>query len=187
MKYLYVGLGNVGAEYENTRHNIGFNIVDALAQKHEASFSLDRHAYHAEFKIKGRVIHLLKPTTYMNLSGKAYKYWLDKLSIPIEQSLIIVDELAIDFGKIRIRQNGSAGGHNGLKHIEETLGNSNYPRLRFGIGNQYEKGRQVDYVLGKWNSEETTHLAERVVLCTKALEEFPFIGLSGIMNTYNGK
>ncbi len=184
-KFLIIGLGNIGPEYAHTRHNIGFDVLDHLAATKEFSFNTERYADKAEFKIKGRIIHLIKPNTYMNLSGKAMKYWIDKLQIPIENSLVIVDDLAIDFGRIRIKKNGSDGGHNGLKSIQEEMKTQNYPRLRFGIGSEYSKGQQIDYVLGKWRAEEQEVLRERIDTCAKAIIDFPLIGIDKLMNAYN--
>ncbi|MDR2964119.1 MAG: aminoacyl-tRNA hydrolase [Bacteroidales bacterium] len=178
MKYLIVGLGNIGEEYENTRHNIGFKVVDALAKAHNATFRLDRHAFVAEFSYKSRTIILIKPTTYMNLSGKALHYWAQKEKVPIENVLVVVDDLALPFETLRMKGKGSDGGHNGLKHIQATLGHQNYARLRFGVGNNFSKGQQIDFVLGEWNRSEEEQLpalihktAEAVLLfCTQALE-----------------
>lgn len=187
-KFIYFGLGNIGSEYAHTRHNIGFDILDKLVATFEdASFKPDRYADKAEIKIKGRQIILIKPTTYMNLSGKAVKYWLHQTKIPIENSIVLLDDLSLEFGKIRIKKNGSDGGHNGLRSIQEELGHQNYPRLRFGIGNQFSKGAQVDYVLGKWNEEEQKILPARIDLSIEILKQFPFIGLDKVMNAYNNK
>src|SRR5690606_16865580 len=158
MKYLIVGLGNIGPEYELTRHNVGFLTLDRLADKQNVSWSSDRLAFTAEYKLKGRHIHLIKPTTYMNLSGRAVSYWLKTLKIPQENLLVIVDDVALPFGTLRMREKGSSAGHNGLKNIEEIMGGQNYPRLRFGIGDDFPKGRQVDYVLGRWSQKEITEL-----------------------------
>ena len=160
MKYLIAGLGNMGAEYDGTRHNIGFDVADALVKKFEASFSSDTHCNIARIKHKGRTLIVIKPTTYMNLSGKAVRYWLQKEGIPAENLLVVLDDLNLEFGKIRIRPKGSDGGHNGLKNIDEMLGNNNYARLRIGIGSNFSKGRQVDFVLGKWTGEEADKLGE---------------------------
>jgi peptidyl-tRNA hydrolase, PTH1 family len=185
MKYLIIGLGNIGAEYADTRHNIGFMVVDRLAKKFETKFESGRHAFVAEIKHKGKSITLIKPTTYMNLSGKAVNYWLKELKIPIENSLTVVDELAIDFGKIRLRSNGSSAGHNGLKDIEATLATQNYPRLRFGIGNNYPKGRQVDYVLSKFGFEEQKDLEILIDTATDAILTFCTSGITTAMNQFN--
>jgi PTH1 family peptidyl-tRNA hydrolase len=184
-KFLIVGLGNIGEEYKNTRHNIGFSILDFLADEAGVSFQSSRLADVAELKHKGKTLFLIKPTTYMNLSGKAYNYWLQAEKIEIHQSLVLVDELALPFGKIRIGPKGSDGGHNGLKSIQETLGTTNYPRLRFGISNTFNKGNQSNYVLGKWNEEEQKALPERLKLCSEAIKAFSFIGLERCMNQFN--
>lgn len=184
-KFLIVGLGNIGAEYAHTRHNIGFDVVDALAAKHEVSFRTDRLADVAEAKIKGKSMVIIKPSTYMNLSGKAVKYWMDKEKIPVEQVFIILDELALPIEKSRIRGAGSDGGHNGLKSIQEQLGTSAYPRLRFGIGNNYPKGRQVEYVLGKWNPEEIPLITQKIRQTIPIIESFVLAGLANTMNHFN--
>lgn len=185
MKYLIIGLGNIGDEYANTRHNIGFDIADELAKNHNASFETHRHADYAHLSIKGRQLHIIKPNTYMNLSGKAVRYWMNELEIKVDSIFVLVDDLAIDFGKLRIRGNGSDAGHNGLKNINELLQTQNYPRLRFGIGNNYPKGRQVDYVLGKFNNEEQKFLPELIVKSVKSIESFALRGLANTMNEFN--
>lgn len=185
MKYLIIGLGNIGDEYAHTRHNIGFDILDNFAHKHQLVFAPDRYADYAKASIKGKQFHLIKPTTYMNLSGKAMRYWLEHLKIPVEQSLVLVDDLAIDFGKIRIRKNGSDAGHNGLKNIQELLQTQNYPRLRFGIGNNFPKGRQVEYVLGKWATDEQLALDPLITHAVNAIESFAFVGIDRTMNLFN--
>jgi PTH1 family peptidyl-tRNA hydrolase len=182
MKYLIIGLGNIGDEYANTRHNIGFDIADELAKNHNASFETQRHADYAHLSIKGRQLHIIKPNTYMNLSGKAVRYWMNELEIKVDSIFVLVDDLAIDFGKLRIRGNGSDAGHNGLKNINELLQTQNYPRLRFGIGNNYPKGRQVDYVLGKFNNEEQKFLPELIDKSVKSIESFALRGLANTMN-----
>ncbi len=187
MKYLIVGLGNIGSEYVDTRHNIGFKILDELAESSGIFFSHERYANRAEYKFKGRTYVLIKPTTYMNLSGKALRYWLQQEKLTPQQALVITDDINLPFGKIRIRAKGSSGGHNGLKHIEEVLGNNLYPRLRFGVGDDFYKGNQVDYVLGKWNKQEETTLPERMDLCVEAIRSFGTIGLERTMNTFNAK
>ena len=164
MKYLVAGLGNIGSDYENTRHNVGFDVMDVLAKEFGVSFTFDNQAFVAEFKHKGRTFVLIKPTTYMNLSGKAVRYWLNKHTIPKENLLVVVDDLALPFGKQRLRPNGSNGGHNGLKHIDETLGDNNYVRLRIGIGNEFGKGKQVDYVLGRFFEEEVPVVKKAIEL-----------------------
>ena len=157
-KFLLVGLGNIGEEYENTRHNIGFKVLDACAKSWQCAWELSKLAFYTQTSYKGKQIHLIKPTTYMNLSGKAVKHWMQELKIPVENIIVIVDDLAIDFAKIRIKTKGSAGGHNGLTSIEETLGSQVYPRLRCGIGSDFHKGQQVKYVLGDWKKEEENEL-----------------------------
>lgn len=185
MKYLIVGLGNIGTDYHHTRHNIGFDVADAFAAKHGALFRSDRLADVAEIKWKGRILVVIKPTTYMNLSGKAVKYWMDKEKIPAENMLVIVDELALPLEVIRLRPGGSDAGHNGLKSIQETIGTNQYPRLRFGIGNDFPKGRQVDYVLGRWTAKEEPVVQQKIDKCTEAIESFASIGLQRSMNNYN--
>ena len=185
MKYLIIGLGNIGDEYANTRHNIGFDIADELAKNHDACFETHRHADYAHLSIKGRQLHIIKPNTYMNLSGKAVRYWMNELEIKVDSIFVLVDDLAIDFGKLRIRGNGSDAGHNGLKNINELLQTQNYPRLRFGIGNNYPKGRQVDYVLGKFNNEEQKFLPELIDKSVKSIESFALKGLANTMNEFN--
>lgn len=185
MKYLVAGLGNIGEEYTETRHNVGFKIVEALAEDAGASFILDRLSHHATFRLKGKSIHLIKPTTYMNLSGKAVKYWLDKLEIPKENLLVVIDDIALPFGEVRIRAKGSDGNHNGLTSVEEVLQTNQYPRLRFGIGGNFSKGHQVNYVLGIWNEEERKLLKSKIELAKEAIKGFALIGLERTMNTYN--
>lgn len=187
MKYLIVGLGNIGAEYAETRHNIGFKVLDALAKASNISFSEARHAYRAELKSRGRTFILIKPTTYMNLSGKAVAYWMQQEKIQLDHLLVICDDLALPFGKIRIRQKGSDGGHNGLKNIAASISTSDFARLRFGIGNEFLRGQQVDYVLGEWTAEEKTTIDERIDLCCQAVLQLPFVGVTGIMNQFNCK
>jgi peptidyl-tRNA hydrolase, PTH1 family len=185
MKYLIAGLGNIGIEYELTRHNIGFLVLDRLADVNKVSFSLTRHAEKAEIKYKGRQLHLLKPTTYMNLSGKAIAYWLKELAIPKENLLVIVDDIALPFGSLRMRSKGSAAGHNGLKNIEEVLGSQEYPRLRFGIGNDYPKGQQVNYVLSNFKQEEFKALPELMDKASEMILSFCTQGLDRTMNHHN--
>lgn len=187
MKYLIVGLGNIGPEYAETRHNIGFMVLDYLAKKFDAQFDTGRHSFVAEIKTKGRTFVLVKPTTYMNLSGKAVGHWLSSLKLPAEQMMVITDDIAIPFGKIRIRTKGSAGGHNGLKHIEQTLGHNNYPRLRFGVGDTFHKGKQVDYVLSKFTEDEQIDLQTLIEKAADAVVSFGTIGLERTMNQYNTK
>ena len=187
MKYLIVGLGNIGEEYSNTRHNIGFIVLDALAKASNLIFTEQRYGSVSEYKFKGRKYILLKPNTYMNLSGKAVNYWLQKEKIPIEHLLVIVDDLALPFGKIRIKEKGGAGGHNGLTHINDTLGTQKYARLRFGIGDEFAKGKQVNYVLGKWSSEEKEKLKNRIEIALESIKSFGSIGISRTMNFFNNK
>ena len=186
-KFLIIGLGNIGDEYAETRHNIGFKIADKLALDAAVKFNADRYADVAEFKHKGKQIILIKPNTYMNLSGKAVNYWMQAEKIELEHTMVLVDELALPFGKIRIGPKGSDGGHNGLKSIQETLNTTAYPRLRFGIHNEFNKGSQVNYVLGEWNEEEKKTLNDRIKLAADAVKAFTFIGLSRCMNEYNTK
>lgn len=187
MKYLIVGLGNMGADYDHTRHNVGFEVVDALAREFEVTFKDDNLGDLAEFKHKSRTFILLKPSTFMNRSGKAVRYWLQKAKVKQENLLVIVDEVNLDFGVIRLRGKGSAGGHNGLKDIEEKLGNSNYARLRIGIGSDFPKGRQVDYVLSEWSEEQAAQLPEVLRHATGAVKAFGTIGLQRTMNEFNKK
>ena len=186
-KFLIVGLGNIGEKYTNTRHNIGFKIVDEVAEEHNVPFETDKLGDVASFRFKGRTFILLKPSTYMNLSGKSVKYWMQKENVDIDHILIVTDDLNIDFGTIRIKAKGSDGGHNGLKDIQEKLGTNKYPRFRFGVGADYAKGRQVDYVLGEWNKEETSLLIERLQTSAKIITSFGTAGLANTMNTFNGK
>lgn len=186
-KFLIVGLGNIGLEYENTRHNVGFKILDYLAEQQEVTWKTERLGDLTEFRQKGRTFFLLKPNTYMNLSGKAVKYWMDKEKIPLENVLIVTDDLNLDFGSIRIKSRGSDGGHNGLKDIQEQLNTNKYPRFRFGIGNSFGKGRQVSYVLDQWSEEEESKLIERLETTSKAIISFGLAGINRTMNSYNGK
>ncbi len=186
-KYLIVGLGNIGAEYSNTRHNIGFKVLDFFAQKESISFETAKLGDIAQYKLKGRVFFLLKPNTYMNLSGKAVRYWMEKENISKENILIITDDLNLSFGTIRIKTKGSDGGHNGLKNIQLLLNSTEYPRFRFGISDEFKKGQQVNYVLGEWNEDEKQKLGERLELSTEIIKSFALTGLSETMNKYNGK
>lgn len=186
-KYLIVGLGNIGAEYVNTRHNIGFKVLDFLAKKESLSFETVKLGAMAEYKFKGRTFFLLKPNTYMNLSGKAVKYWMDKENIPLENILVITDDLNLSFGTIRIKPKGSDGGHNGLKNINLVLNTQNYTRYRFGISDQFKKGQQIDYVLGEWNAEEEAKLPERLETSAEIIKTFGTAGLENTMTTFNGK
>ncbi len=186
-KYLIVGLGNIGAEYVNTRHNIGFKVVDFFARKENILFQTAKLGDVAEIKIKGRTIILLKPNTYMNLSGKAIKYWMDKENIAKDNILVITDDLNLSFGTIRIKTKGSDGGHNGLKNIQLILNSTEYPRFRFGISDKFKKGKQIDYVLGEWNGDENTLLPERLELGYEIIKSFALAGLNETMNMFNGK
>lgn len=185
MKYLIVGLGNIGAEYEHTRHNIGFDIADTFVAKHGGIYKSERLADMAEIKWKGRTLIVIKPTTYMNLSGKAVKYWMDKEKVPLENIFVLVDDLALPVEVLRIRPGGSDAGQNGLKNIQELLGTNQYARLRFGIGNNYPKGRQVDFVLGKWPKDELPIVQWKLEKCVDIIEGFVSIGLERTMNKYN--
>ena len=194
MKYLIVGLGNPGEEYEQTRHNIGYMALDRFVKTineenpaNSCSFSIDRHAYVAQTKVKGRSLVLVKPTTFMNLSGKAVKYWLDKEKIPVENMLISVDDLALDLGAIRLRMGGSDGGHNGLKDIIASLGHNKFNRLRFGIGNNFARGRQIDFVLGKIEGEDWNVVDEKLNTCCDIIKSFVTIGMDRTMNLFNRK
>lgn len=185
MKYLIAGLGNIGSEYADTRHNIGFMVADALVKKHLGSFTNMRLAYYSEFGYKGRKIHVIKPTTYMNLSGKALSYWMQELKISIENVLVIVDDLAIPFESIKLKPKGSNAGHNGLKSIETSIGGQNYPRLRFGIGDNYPKGRQVDYVLSGFDSDEIPSLPALIDRSIEMVESFVIVGAELTMTRFN--
>lgn len=186
-KFLIVGLGNIGSEYVNTRHNIGFKILDYFATQESITFQTQKLGEVAEFKIKGRTVLLLKPNTYMNLSGKAVKYWLEKENIEKDNMLVITDDLNLSFGSIRIKTKGSDGGHNGLKNIQLLLNSSEYPRFRFGISDAFKKGKQVDYVLGEWSLEEKEVLKERLSISSEIIKSFALAGLNNTMNLYNGK
>lgn len=185
MKYLIVGLGNMGMEYDGTRHNIGFDVADAFVIKHGGTFRLDRHAYVSEVRAKGKAFIVIKPTTYMNLSGKAAKYWLDKEQLTITSMLVIMDDLALPIDSLRLRPGGSHAGHNGLRNIDLLLGTNQYPRLRFGIGNQFPKGKQVDFVLGRWTQDELPYVKEKVLKSIEAVESFAFLGMERSMNLFN--
>jgi peptidyl-tRNA hydrolase, PTH1 family len=185
MKYLIVGLGNIGPEYLLTRHNVGFMAVDRLASSFEVKFSMGRLAYHTEIKHKGKQIHLIKPTTYMNLSGKAVNYWMKELKIEKENVLIITDDIALPFGKLRTKPKGSHGGHNGLRNIEEVLGTSQYARLRFGVGDDFGKGRQVEYVLGNFEAKQLDELSEYLQRAVDISISFCLQGLDKTMNAFN--
>ena len=185
MKYLVVGLGNIGPEYELTRHNIGFLVLDRLADINKLSFETERLASRTELKYKGRSIHLIKPTTYMNLSGKAVNYWMQELKIPKENLLVIVDDIALPFGNQRLRAKGSSAGHNGLKNIEALTGGQNYSRIKFGIGDNFRKGHQVDYVLENFNRDEMNQLVEKMDKTCDMILSFCTIGPQRTMNQYN--
>ncbi|MBK7691714.1 MAG: aminoacyl-tRNA hydrolase [Bacteroidetes bacterium] len=187
MKFLIAGLGNIGNEYANTRHNIGFDILDAFAERHQLRFHSDRLGEVCEMKFKGKILILVKPSTYMNLSGKALKYWLTKEKIPVEHSLTLVDDLAFPLDTLKIKKSGSDAGHNGLKSIHENLGTTEYPRLRFGIGNHFEKHKQVDFVLGKWEANEIEMVQKKIIVCCDIIESFVTIGLERTMNQFNHK
>jgi peptidyl-tRNA hydrolase, PTH1 family len=187
MKFLIAGLGNPGNEYAHTRHNIGFDVANAFVQKQGGTFRNDRLAYVAEVKWKGKIFVCICPTTYMNLSGKAVKYWLDKEKLGLDNLLVIVDELALPLTKLRLRGSGSDAGHNGLKSIQEVLGTNAYPRLRFGIGNNFPKGLQADYVLGKWQKEEEALVKRKIEGCVEVIETFAAQGLAAAMNQVNNK
>lgn len=186
-KFLIVGLGNIGSEYDNTRHNIGFKILDHLAQKEELTYTTQKLGAVSTYKLKGRSFLLLKPSTYMNLSGKAIKYWLTKENIPLENLLVITDDLNLPFGSLRIKQKGSDGGHNGLKDTQLQLQTNKYNRFRFGISDEFSKGRQVDYVLGKWTPEENDKLPERLDKAIEIIKSFGLSGVNNTMNSFNGK
>jgi PTH1 family peptidyl-tRNA hydrolase len=186
-KFLIVGLGNIGAEYVNTRHNIGFKVLDFIANKEGAIFDNLKLGAVSEIKIKGKTFLLLKPNTYMNLSGKAVQYWMNKEKISLDRVLIITDDLNLSFGTIRIRSKGSDGGHNGLKNISQVLNTQEYPRFRFGISDAFKKGKQVDYVLGNWDDDEKTKLPERLEVASEIIKSFGLAGLEITMTSYNGK
>jgi PTH1 family peptidyl-tRNA hydrolase len=186
-KFLIVGLGNIGAEYVNTRHNIGFKILDFFAKKETLSFETVKLGTLAHYKFKGRTFFLLKPNTYMNLSGKAVQYWMNKENIPLENILVITDDLNIPFGTIRIKPKGSDGGHNGLKNINLVLNTQNYTRFRFGISDEFKKGKQIDYVLGEWNELEEAKLPERLELASEIIKSFGTSGIENTMSSFNGK
>lgn len=186
-KYLIIGLGNIGAKYENTRHNIGFKILDYFAKSEEFSFETHKLGDIATYKIKGRLLIFLKPNTYMNLSGKSIKYWMTKENILLENILVITDDLNLPFGTLRIKTKGSDGGHNGLKDTQDKLQTTKYNRFRFGIGDNFSKGRQVDYVLNEWSANEASQLIERLPVCVEAIKSFALSGMANTMNHYNGK
>ncbi len=187
MKFLIVGLGNIGDEYAHTRHNIGFDVVNAFVQKHGGSFRVDRLAYVADIKWKGKTFICVCPTTYMNLSGKAVKYWMDKEKVLLENTLVVVDDLALPLTKIRVKPGGSDAGHNGLKSMQEVLGTRDYPKLRFGIGSDYPKGHQSDFVLGKWKKEEEPLVKLKIQQAVEVIEVFAAQGIATAMNQVNNK
>ena len=184
-RFLIAGLGNIGLEYAHTRHNIGFDVADALVAKHNGAFRNDRLADIASLQIKGRDITVIKPTTYMNLSGRAIRYWMDNKNVPVNQVLVVVDDIALPLSKLRLRPSGSDAGHNGLKSIQDTLGTVDYPKLRFGIGNNYPKGMQIDYVLGKWNHEELPLVQFKILKSVEVIESFIFTGIDRTMTEVN--
>ena len=186
-KFLIIGLGNIGEKYKDTRHNIGFKILDYFSKEEDITFETQKLGDVATYKFKGRTFILLKPSTYMNLSGKSVKYWMTKEKIPIENILVICDDLNIPYGSLRLKPKGSAGGHNGLKDINDKLNTQQYARLRFGVGNGFSKGRQVDYVLGKWNNEELTEMPEKLDKIKDVIKSFGLIGVSKTMNNFNKK
>lgn len=186
MKYLIVGLGNVGSEYEGTRHNCGFMALDALVKGNDIKFQLDRHAYRAEMRLKGRTLVLIKPTTYMNLSGKAVKYWMMMEKVPQENLLVLVDDIALPLGALRMKKQGSAGSHNGLGNIEELIG-QNYCRLRIGVGDNFSRGRQIDYVLGQFSPDELAVLEPKLEQAAEMVRTFATQGPDRAMNMFNGK
>ena len=187
MKYLVVGLGNIGAEYRDTRHNIGFKVLDAFAEASNIIFSTQRYGDVAQVRVMNKILVLLKPSTYMNLSGEAVRYWMNKENIPLENVLIIVDDIALPFGAIRIKGKGSDGGHNGLKNIALLLGTQSYARIRFGVGNEFPKGAQVDYVLGNFTEEQVRMMPERLKIAIDAIKAFCLSGLTFAMNNYSNK
>ncbi|WP_400075314.1 aminoacyl-tRNA hydrolase [Winogradskyella sp. R77965] len=186
-KFLIVGLGNIGEKYANTRHNIGFKIVDYLAHTEDAAFETQKLGDMAIVKIKGRSLILLKPSTYMNLSGKAIKYWLEKEKVPLENLLVVTDDLNLPFGALRLKTKGSDGGHNGLKDTQDKLQTTKYNRFRFGISDEFSKGRQVDYVLGEWSEDENYKLDERLKTSAALIKSFALAGVNNTMNQFNGK
>ncbi|NQW42048.1 MAG: aminoacyl-tRNA hydrolase [Bacteroidetes bacterium] len=186
MKYLIAGLGNIGPEYNQTRHNIGFDVIDCLAKELNAEFSLQKLAIVSEVRLKNKQLVIIKPTTFMNLSGKAVRYYLELHKIPLENLLVVTDDLALDVGVIRIRQKGSHGGHNGLRNIEEIMQTQQYSRMRFGIGNQFHKSQQIDFVLGKWKADEEIAVNNQIIKASQAIQAFVLEGASKAMTSYNG-
>lgn len=187
MNYLIVGLGNIGDEYARTRHNIGFRVVDTLAQEAGINFEDKRYGFIGTIKVKNQTLTLLKPSTYMNLSGNAVRYWMNEKKIPVERVLVVVDDLSLPFGHLRLKPSGSDGGHNGLKNIASVLGSQKYARLRFGIGNDFPRGGQVDYVLGEFTPEDLQSMDERLKLAAEAVKTFCLAGINVAMNEYNNK
>ena len=187
MNFLIAGLGNIGDEYAGTRHNIGFTVLDALAKASNTVFSDRRYGFVADLRVTNQVLTLLKPSTYMNLSGNAVRYWLKEKNIPVERLLVVVDDLALPLGQLRMRPGGSEGGHNGLRHITSVLGTNQYARLRFGIGNDFPRGGQIDYVLGRFSADEESLLAERVGVACEMVKSFCLAGIDITMNQYNKK
>ena len=187
MKFLITGLGNPGSKYEFTRHNVGYKVLDALANASNIQFSVDKHGELTELKHKGRTLLLLKPTTFMNLSGKAINYWLQKEKIKIENLLVITDDISLPLGQLRLKGKGSDGGHNGLKSIQESINTNKFPRLRFGIGNDFHQGKQVDYVLGNWELNEVQTIDNKIKVAKEIICSFCTIGIERTMNIYNNK
>jgi PTH1 family peptidyl-tRNA hydrolase len=187
MKFLIVGLGNIGAKYESTRHNIGFKALDFVAEQSSAFFTEEKYGEISSFKYKGKNIYLLKPSTFMNLSGSAVRYWLTKLKIDAKHLLVVTDDLNLEVGNLRIKKNGSDGGHNGLKDIQQTLSSNQYPRLRIGVGNNFPKGKQIDHVLGEWTDEEYLILEKKMDIIKDMILSFCFAGIDNTMNTFNNK
>jgi PTH1 family peptidyl-tRNA hydrolase len=187
LKYLVTGLGNVGDEYHNTRHNIGFTILDTLAKESNTAFNDKRYGFITEYRFKGRTFILLKPSTYVNLSGKAVNYWMQKETIPEENLLVLADDLSLPFGIIRLRSRGGDGGHNGLTSIIEVLGHQDFARLRFGIGGDFPYGMQVDYVLGKWSKDEASQLPEKIAVCHEIIRSYGTVGIDRTMNVFNNR
>ena len=187
MNFLIVGLGNIGVKYESTRHNIGFKALDFVAEQSSAFFTPERYGEISTFKFKGKNIYLLKPNTFMNLSGSAVRYWLTKLKIDIKNLLVVTDDLNLEVGNLRMKKNGSDGGHNGLKNIQQTLSTNQYPRLRIGVGNNFPKGKQIDYVLGKWTEEEYSILDQKMEIIKDMVLSFCFAGIDNTMNKYNNR
>jgi peptidyl-tRNA hydrolase, PTH1 family len=185
VKFLFFGLGNIGKEYASTRHNIGFDVVHAFATKHQGQFVQDKLAFVADVKFKSKTIKCICPTTYMNLSGKAFKYWVDKEKVPFENTITVLDDLSLPIEKIRVRKSGTHGGHNGLKDIQVTINTDAYPKLRFGIGNQFPQGRQADFVLGKWTTPELPIINNKLLTCVEVLESFVQNGIDNTMAKYN--